>query len=216
MKRAIKVAVIVLLIVLLVPFILALPYKQENLLQVHYDTLEERNLERISYFGIDMKQTVKWHKGGYQEQYREIFDANPSVDRWRSWPIRTISLGTERWRSPVTPYSLSLRRSIVQGIYTQYEQDKSVQGAKDAFTALEAILPGSKAIEEFGPEQVRAAEELVAESPLLQNLEFSGVDSIASEQKTKSEAGTEQPATRPLLDSEGSDKPQPEAKGRSR
>lgn len=217
MRRAIKVAVIVLLIVLLVPFVLGLPFKQENLLQVHYDTLEERNLERTSYFGIDMKQRVKWRKGGYQKQYREIFDADPSEDRWRSWPIRTISLGTDRWRSPVTPHSLSLRRTIVRGIYIQYDQNQSVQDAKDAFTALEEILPGSKAIEEFGPEQVRAAEDSIAESPPLQNLESSGVFSSANERKTRSEQGVApQSATRSESESEGGNNPQPESEPRPR
>lgn len=95
MKRAIKVAVIVLLVVIA----LGLLVKHENFLQVHYDTIEERNLERTSLFGLELKESVKWSKGGYRKQYREIFEVEPSEDRWRSWPIRTVWLGTERWRS---------------------------------------------------------------------------------------------------------------------
>jgi hypothetical protein len=167
MRKAIKVGVIILVVWL----VFGILVKQESLLQMHYDTLEERNLERTSLFGIEMKQSVEWSKSGYQKQYREIFDADPSVDRWRSWPIRTMWLGVERWRSPVTPHSLSLRSSVVRRIFTRYEQNHSAKDAKDSFTALEAILPGSKLIEEFGPEQVRAVKNLITESPPLQNLE---------------------------------------------
>jgi hypothetical protein len=39
---------------------------------------------------------------------------------------------------------------------------------------------------------------------------------VASDQTEAEQAGTGQPATRPLFESEGSDKPQPEAEGRSR
>jgi hypothetical protein len=215
MRRAIKVAGIVLLVVLLGPVVLGLPFKQESLLQVHYDTLEERNFERTSFFGIDMKQTVKWRKGGFQKQYREIFDADPSVDRWRSWPIRTVSLGIERWRSPVTPPSLSLRKSVVRAIYSRYEQDQSVQHAKDSFIALEAILPGSQRIEELGFEQLQAKEELIAGNPSLHDLESPPLGSRAKKRETRSEQAG-QPAIRPEPDPEGGDGLQPESEGRSR
>ena len=177
MRKAIKVGVIVLVVWL----VLGILVKQESLLQVHYDTLEERNLERRFLFGIEMKHSVKWSKGGYQKEYREIFGSDPPLGRWRSWPIRTQWLGTERWRSPVTPHSLSLRSSVVRRIFTRYEQNQSHKEAKDSFIALEEILPGSKLIEEFGPEQVRAIKNLIAESPPLQNLEPPSVSSSVKE-----------------------------------
>lgn len=183
MRRAIKIAVIVLLGVI----ILGLLVKHENFLQVHYDTIEERNLERVSLFRVGIKESVKWRKGGYREQYREIFEMDPSADRWRSWPIRTTWLGTDRWRSPKTPYSLSLRTSTVRRIFERYEQDQSTKHARDAFRELDILLPGSAKLEDIDLEEYDSIKRAMSVGPTLQGL----IARATKEATTSEDSGSE-------------------------
>jgi len=142
MKRKIKIAAIV----IVASIALLLLGRHEAFLEMHYDTLDQRIVERTSLLGMTINETISLRREGYSQRYHSIYDIDPSDDRWHSVsmrPIRKTSLFTEYHLSVMTPPAVLFRNMIAEEIFKRYERDQSASLAKEAFSDLEAVLPST-------------------------------------------------------------------------
>ena len=169
MKRIAKIVSVV----LAVAIALILLTKEESFLQTHYDTVENRSIERTSLLGIGLSESIAWTRGGYRNEYREIFGSEPPDQRWHSAskrPIQSSQFFTEYHWSVMTPPAVLLRDSLARKIFERYEKERSTERAKGAFADLEGLLPSTELLEKLDHEDVRSARHSAKEIPSLQDL----------------------------------------------
>lgn len=169
MKRIVKIVSVVLAVVIA----LLVLTKQESFLQTHYDTVENRCVERTSLLGIGLSESIAWTRGGYRSEYREIFGSEPPEQRWHSAsrrPIVSTQFFAEYHWSVMTAHAVLLRDSLTRKIFERYEEERSAERAKEALADLEGLLPSTKLLENLDHEDVRSVRQRAKEIPLLQDL----------------------------------------------
>jgi hypothetical protein len=169
MKRIVKIVSVV----LAVASALLLLTKKESFLQTHYDTVENRSIERTSLLGVGLSESIAWTRGGYRSEYREIFGSEAPIQRWHSAskrPIVSSKFFAEYHWSVMTPPAVLLRDTLTRKIFERYEKERSAERAKEAFADLEGLLPSTELLEKLDHEDVRSARHSAKEIPSLQDL----------------------------------------------
>ena len=119
MKLTIKIAAIM----IVASITLLLLGKHEAFLEMHYDTLDQRIIERTSLLGMTLNETISPGREGYSQRYHSIYGIDPSYDRWHSVsmrPIRKTALFTEYHLSVMTPPAVLFRNMIAEEIFKRY------------------------------------------------------------------------------------------------